>query len=123
MVVRAVRLLLRDRLLVLLNKEQVLAEHFPVEVAAELLHVEQQPLQGLAESALVLVVVLGEGEELALHGLLEDAHVDLLVEGQQFLLQFLVDQYLVEIQHPLFDLVVDGDIVEELGEVGGDELL
>lgn len=123
MVVRVVCLLLRDSLLILLNKEEVLCQHLPVEVAAELLHVEQQSFQSLAQPALVPIVILGKGKKLPLHGFLEDPHVYFLIERQQLLLQLPVDHYLVEIQHPFFDLIVDGDIVEELREVGCDEFL
>lgn len=123
MVILTVRLLLRDCLLVLLYEEQVFAQHFSIQLTAELLHVEQQSFQGLAESALIPVVIFGEGEEFPLHGLLEDAHVYFLIEGQKLLLHFLIDQYFVEVQHPFFDLVVYGDIVEEFREVGGDEFL
>lgn len=97
-----------------LDEPDILLELFVVDYVAAALHVEQQFFEGEGEFVFVVVVVLGEGDELAFHGLLEDAHVDLVVEGQDLIPEFAVDQYLLEVYHPLLYLVIHRTVLEQL---------
>lgn len=61
-----------------------------------------------------MVVGIGESDEFPFHRLLEDAHVDLVIKRQQLVSKLPVDEYFLEVDDPLFDLVIDCAFVKEL---------